>query len=383
MISQVMVRLSERIVMINNQGSKTKPVVLVVDDNPDNMTVVSDILSPDYLVLVANSGARALEIVTQDPIPDLILLDIMMPEMDGYAVMDVLKSNSQTHDIPVIFLTAMDSTHDEEKGLELGAVDYITKPIRPMIVLARVHTHLELKRARDVLRNQNSYLEAEISRRMKENELIQDVTIRALARLAEIRDQETGYHILRTSLYVKLLAEILQKKSKFNAQLSDETIKILTKSAPLHDIGKVGIPDEILRKPGKLTPHEWGIMQTHAELGARAIELAEKDSETTLEFLGLAKEIAHWHHERWDGTGYPDGLKGDEIPLSAKLMAIADVFDALVSKRIYKAAFTFEQARILIADGRSSHFDPDLVDAFIENYEKFVGIAIAHRDRMN
>jgi putative two-component system response regulator len=297
--------------------------------------------------------------------------------------MDVLKSNSQTHDIPVIFLTAMDSTHDEEKGLELGAVDYITKPIRPMIVLARVHTHLELKRARDVLRNQNSYLEAEISRRMKENELIQDVTIRALARLAEIRDQETGYHILRTSLYVKLLAEILQKKSKFNAQLSDETIKILTKSAPLHDIGKVGIPDEILRKPGKLTPHEWGIMQTHAELGARAIELAEKDSETTLEFLGLAKEIAHWHHERWDGTGYPDGLKGDEIPLSAKLMAIADVFDALVSKRIYKAAFTFEQARILIADGRSSHFDPDLVDAFIENYEKFVGIAIAHRDRMN
>jgi putative two-component system response regulator len=357
-----------------------RDVILVVDDNPDNMTVVSDLLAPNYLVLVANSGPRALQIVEQNPKPDLILLDIMMPEMDGYAVMALLKANPKTRDIPVIFLTAMDSTHDEEKGLELGAVDYITKPIRPVILLARVRAQLDLKHARDMLADQNSYLEAEVAKRMKENELIQDVSIRALARLAEIRDQETGFHILRTSLYVKTLAQILQGNPKYADFLSDKTIKLLAKSAPLHDIGKVGIPDHILRKPGKLTPEEWVIMKTHAQLGAQAIELAEKDTETSLEFLTLAKEIAHWHHEKWDGSGYPDGLKWDEIPLSAKLMALADVFDALVSKRVYKEAFTYEDAKKIISEGRGRHFDPDLVDAFMENYDKFVDISKAHVD---
>lgn len=366
--------------LIDLKNQNHRDVILVVDDNPDNMTVVSDLLAPNYLVLVANSGARALQIVQQDPRPDLILLDIMMPEMDGYAVMALLKSNPLTKDIPVIFLTAMDSTHDEEKGLELGAVDYITKPIRPLIVLARVKAQLELKRARDILEDQNSYLEAEIAKRMKENELIQDVSIRALARLAEIRDQETGYHILRTSLYVKTLAQILQNNPKYAPMLSDKTIGLLAKSAPLHDIGKVGIPDEVLRKPGKLVGKEWGVMKTHAELGARAIELAEKDAETSLDFLSIAKEIAHWHHEKWDGSGYPDGLRADEIPLPAKLMALADVFDALVSKRVYKEAFSYEDAKNIITEGRGRHFDPDLVDAFLENYDKFVQIAMEHKD---
>ena len=357
-----------------------KDVILVVDDNPDNMTVVSDLLAPNYLVLVANSGPRALQIVAQEPKPDLILLDIMMPEMDGYAVMGLLKANPKTRDIPVIFLTAMDSTHDEEKGLEMGAVDYITKPIRPLILLARVRAQIELKHSRDLLANQNCYLEAEVARRMKENELIQDVSIRALARLAEIRDQETGFHILRTSLYVKALAQLLQKTPKYAHFLSDKTINLLAKSAPLHDIGKVGIPDQILRKPGKLTPDEWVIMKTHAQLGAQAIELAEKDAETSLDFLALAKEIAHWHHEKWDGSGYPDGLRGDEIPLSAKLMALADVFDALVSKRVYKEAFSYEDAKKIIQDGSGNHFDPLLVEAFMANYDQFVEISKTHKD---
>jgi putative two-component system response regulator len=355
-------------------------VILVVDDNPDNMTVVSDILSPAFNVLVANSGARALQIVTQEPRPDLILLDIMMPEMDGYAVLALLKSNPHTRDIPVIFLTAMDSTEDEERGLTLGVVDYITKPIRPPILLARVQTQLELKKARDILKNENAYLESEVTKRMKENELIQDVSIRALARLAEIRDQETGNHILRTSLYVKELARILQNDPRYANFLTDRTITLLTKSAPLHDIGKVGIPDEILRKPGKLNDEEWAVMKTHAQLGAHAIELAEKDTETSLDFLAFAKEIAHWHHEKWDGTGYPDGLKFDEIPLSAKLMAIADVFDALVSKRVYKEAFSYELTRKIIEDGRGTHFDPNLVDAFLANYDRFIKIAEVYRD---
>lgn len=365
---------------LNRSAVVAKPIILIVDDNPDNITVVSDLLASDYNVLVANSGARALQIAAHKPSPDLILLDIMMPEMDGYQVLTLLKSNPATRDIPVIFLTAMDSTHDEEKGLELGCVDYITKPIRPAIVMARVHTQLELKKARDLLKNENAYLESEVARRMKENELIQDVSIRALARLAEIRDQETGNHILRTSLYVRELAYILQKNPKYKDVLPDRTISLLIKSAPLHDIGKVGIPDEILRKPGKLTDAEWQIMKTHAQLGAHAIELAEKDTETSLEFLAIAKEIAHWHHEQWDGSGYPDGLKGNEIPLSAMLMTIADVFDALVSKRIYKPAFSFEETRKIIEQGRGSQFAPDLVDAFLDNYDRFTNIAAMYRD---
>lgn len=365
---------------MNINEENNKPIVLVVDDNPDNMTVVSDLLMPFYEILVAPSGKRALEILDSERMPDLILLDVMMPDMDGYEVISHLKNNPKTKDIPVIFLTAMDSTRDEEKGLELGAVDYVTKPIRPSILLARVRTQVEFKKARDILQNQNVYLESEITKRMKENETIQDASIRALARLAEVRDDATGKHLLRTSLYVKTLAQILQKDPRYSLLLSDRVIVLLAKSAPLHDIGKVGIPDRILTKPGKLTDEEWVIMKTHAWLGAHAIEMAEKDSEVSLEFLKLAKEIAHWHHEKWDGTGYPDGLKWDEIPISAKLMAIADVFDALVSKRVYKEGFSYEKTHEIMAAGKGNHFDPVIADAFLENFDAFTQIADLHKD---
>ena len=357
-----------------------QPVIMVVDDNPDNLNVVADLLSANYSIRAVPSGYRALELLTQNGLPDLILLDVMMPGMDGFQVLKRIKEMPAARHIPIIFLTALDSTRDEEMGLEAGAVDYITKPIRPSILMARVKTHLELKEARDRLDQHNENLENEIAKRMAENEQIKNVGIRALARLAETRDKETGRHILRTSLYVRTLAKILQPMPMFQLELTDQTIDLIANSTPLHDIGKVGIPDRILQKPGKLTEDEWVIMKTHAELGAQAIEQAEKDAETSLTFLEIGKEIARWHHEKWDGTGYPDGLKWNEIPLSAKLMAIADVFDALISERVYKKAFSFDEAKAIMVAGRGKHFDPVLLDAFLSHFDEFVAIANLHRE---
>ncbi|HET7867144.1 MAG TPA: two-component system response regulator [Burkholderiaceae bacterium] len=356
------------------------PVVLIVDDNPENLTVLGELLQPLYRVRAANTGERALQLAALAPLPSLILLDVMMPVMDGYEVLRRLRGSPLTRDIPVIFVTAMDTSDDEAHGLLLGAVDYITKPLRPAIVLARVHTHLELKQARDQLSEHNLSLEAEVARRMVENQTIQDVSIHALARLAETRDSETGNHLLRTQAYVRTLAQRLRRHPRFEAALSEHAIDVLAKSAPLHDIGKVGIPDQVLRKPGTLTPQEWEVMKTHARLGAEAIEHAEQDAEQPVEFLTIAKQIAHHHHEKWDGSGYPDGLAGDAIPLPARLMALADVFDALISRRVYKDPMTYERARDIIQDWRGSHFDPDVADAFITGFDEFVAIAQRYRD---
>lgn len=354
--------------------------LLIVDDSPENLTVLSDALQPYYRVRAATSGRKALAIAASEPRPDLILLDVMMPGMDGYQVLEVLRTDPATRDIPVIFVTAMNSMDAELHGLDVGAVDYLTKPVLPPIVLARVRTQLELKRARDILSSQNSWLEAEVARRMAENELTQEVSIRALAHLAEIRDPETGNHILRTQNYVQELALRLQAHPHFAPVLNERYIRLLARSAPLHDIGKVGVPDAILQKPGPLTPEEWTIMKTHSRLGSEAIEMAERDATRPVEFLALAKEIAHWHHEKWDGSGYPDGLAGEAIPLSARLMALADVFDALISPRVYKAPMPFDKAREIIAAGRASHFDPDVTDAFLEGFDAFAAIARRHSD---
>ncbi|MFA5081561.1 MAG: two-component system response regulator [Hydrogenophilaceae bacterium] len=354
--------------------------LLLVDDTPENLAVLAELLSPSYRVLVANSGPRALRLAQSEPRPDLILLDVMMPDMDGYAVLGQLRDSPTTADVPVIFVTAMTATEDEQRGFDLGAVDYITKPIRPPIVLARVKAQLELKEARDWLQNKNEVLEAEVAARLSEILLIQDVSIHALARLAETRDPETGNHIRRTQSYVHALATHLQTNPRFSELLSLDYIEQLAKSAPLHDIGKVGIPDHILLKPGKLTPEEWEIMKTHARLGSEAIEQAEHDAIKPVAFLAIAKQIAHWHHEKWDGNGYPDGLAGDAIPVPARLMALADVFDALISRRVYKPPMSYEQAREIIIGDRGHHFDPDLVDAFIEVFDEFVAIAERYGD---
>jgi putative two-component system response regulator len=357
------------------------PLLLIVDDMPENLSMLGDMLRDvGYRVKVANSGRLALRYAEQEPQPDLILLDVMMPEMDGYEVLARLQDAASTRAIPVIFLTALDDARDEERGLESGAADYITKPVKPAVVLARVRTQLLVKQAQDWLHDQNAVLEAEVARRMKENERIQTVSIRALAHLAETRDPETGNHILRTQNYVGLLAKLLGDHPGFCATLTPPYVNMLTRSAPLHDIGKVGIPDYILLKPGKLTADEWIIMKTHTLLGSNAIDLAEKDIDHPLEFLLLAKEIAHWHHERWDGKGYPDGLAQGAIPVSARLMAVADVFDALISPRVYKEPMPPAKARDIIAGERGRQFDPDVTDAFLGNFDQFVSIAKMHSD---
>lgn len=361
--------------------SVAKAVLMIVDDVAENLLILGELLQgAGYQVKVANSGHAALRGAAQEPRPSLILLDIMMPEIDGYEVLRQLHAAPATRDIPIIFLTALDDARDEERGLELGAADYITKPIKPAVVLARVRTQLQAKQARDWLHDQNAVLEAEVARRMAENEQIQTVSIRALAHLAEIRDPETGNHILRTQGYVRLIAERLIDHPRFAAALSARYIELLARSAPLHDIGKVGIPDHILHKPGKLDPAEWTIMKTHARLGAEAIELAERDIAEPVEFLALAKEITRWHHEKWDGSGYPDGLAGDTIPLSARLMTLADVFDALISRRVYKPAMPFAVARDIIAAERGRQFDPDVTDAFLSGFEEFAAIAQRYGD---
>ena len=354
--------------------------ILIVDDSPENLMVLTELLSPSYRVLAAQSGEKCLRIASGKTRPDLILLDVMMPGMDGYEVLKHLRINPDTRRIPVVLLTALADLQSEEYGLSLGAADYITKPIKPAIVQARVRTQLEAKQARDGLQDQNAALEAEVARRMTENDLIQQVSIRALAHLAEIRDPETGNHILRTQAYVRLLASALASHPRFSDTLTPRYIDLLSRSAPLHDIGKVGIPDHILLKPGKLTPEEWQTMRTHAKLGSDAIEEAEQDIEQPLAFLTLAKEIAHWHHEKWDGSGYPDGLQGDAIPLSARLMALADVFDALINVRVYKPAMSYEEARALILSGSGQPFDPDVVAAFDSHFEQFVIIAERYQD---
>lgn len=357
-----------------------KCTVLVVDDTPDNLSLMSELLRTDYKVKLAPSGERALQIVAGDGKPDLILLDIMMPGLDGYDVCRRLKAEPRTRDIPVIFLTARSEVEDETLGLSLGAVDYITKPISPPIVLARIATHLTLKAAADFLRDRSDYLAAEVARRTREIEDLQDVIVLAMASLGETRDNETGNHLRRTQHYVRSLAQQLRGHPRFAALLTVAHIELLFKSAPLHDIGKVGIPDAILLKPGKLDAAEFEVMKTHTTLGFEAIQRAEASLGHDVPFLCFAKEIALSHQEKWDGSGYPQGLAGDAIPISARLMALADVYDALISRRVYKPAFSHAQARDIIVAGRGQHFDPDVVDAFLALEDEFRAIAARFAD---
>ncbi|MGV2872523.1 HD-GYP domain-containing protein [Colwellia sp. E150_009] len=341
-----------------------RKIILVVDDTPSNINVVKSVLNDKYSIMAAINGAIALKIMEKQ-LPDLILLDIMMPDMDGFQVCKKLKENLLTRDIPIIFLTAKADIKDEAKGLELGAVDYITKPISPAILAGRVKNHLALKDAREQLTKQNLILEQRVAERTQQMEELQDVAMVSMGALAESRDPETGNHIRRTQYYVKLIAEELRKLDKFKDFLTPQNITMLYKSAPLHDIGKVGIPDSILLKPGKLTDDEFEIMKLHSTYGHDAIEAAINTMHTNNNFLRFAKEIAYGHHEKWDGSGYPLGLSGDDIPLSARLMALADVYDALISKRVYKPAFSHDKSVAIILEGKGSHFDPEIVDAFM------------------
>ena len=360
-----------------NEHTTERASVLVVDDTPDNVTLLSGLLKGSYRVRAAKSGEAALKLVHQPgaELPDIVLLDVMMPEMDGYEVCRRLKAEQATRDIPVIFLTALTAQDDETRGLALGAVDYITKPINPAILQARVATHLKVKAYADLLKDRNHRLEDEVAARTREIAAVQDATILMMASLAETRDNETGNHIRRTQHYVKVLARSLQTHPRFAAVLTDRVIELLFKSAPLHDIGKVGIPDHILLKPGRFTPEEFAVMKRHPAIGRDAIVHAERQLGLEVEFMQIAKEIAYGHQEKWDGSGYPEGARGDDIPVSARLMAVADVYDALISRRVYKEGMPHEAAVKIIVEGRGTHFDPDMVDAFVAVQDEFRAIA--------
>jgi response regulator RpfG family c-di-GMP phosphodiesterase/signal transduction histidine kinase len=360
-------------------GVAGKETILVVDDSPDNLALMAGLLQDRYWVQLAGSGEEAVRVAASEP-PDLILLDIHMPGIDGYEVLARLKASPPAREVPVIFLTASSDVEDERKGLELGAVDFIAKPVSPAVLLSRVGNHLQLKRVRDLLKGHNAFLELEVARRTRELAAIQDVTIQAMASLAETRDNETGGHIRRTQHYVRLLAGQLRNHPRFSAFLTPETVDLLFKSAPLHDIGKVGIPDRILLKPGRLTSEEFEIMKRHTTLGREAIEAAERQLGTPMAFLSLAKEIAERHQEKWDGSGYPGGLAGEAIPIPARLMAVADVYDAIISKRVYKPAIAHEAATGIMVRGRGSHFDPDILDAFVAISEQFREVAERFKD---
>ena len=358
-----------------------RETVLVIDDSPEILGLANELLKHDYRVKAANAGEKGLRLATAEPVPDIILLDIVMPELNGHEVCRRLKADPVTRDIPVLFLTAMHDEADEEAGFALGAADYLAKPISGPILRARVKAQIAIKQASDFIKGKNVFLAGEIGKRAKELEFIQDVTILALASLAETRDNETGNHLRRTQHYLLALAEHLQRHPRFSLELTRTHIELIFKSAPLHDIGKVGIPDAILLKPGKLTAEEFEIMKTHTTLGQQAIEHAEQQMGRSAPFLAFAKEIAVSHQEKWDGSGYPQGLAGDRIPISARLMAVADVYDALVSLRSYKPPMSHEQAYRIIVEGRGTHFDPDVVDAFVAVEAEFIAIAARFMDR--
>lgn len=351
-----------------------KPTILVVDDSPSNLSLIAGLLRPHYGVKAANSGAKALEVCHTER-PEMVLLDIMMPDMDGYEVCSRLKADPFTSQIPVIFLTSRAEVEDEERGMDLGAVDYITRPISPLILLSRVRAHFVEALHTKTLRVSNEYLEYEVTQRTRQLMTLQNVTMLALASLAETRDSDTGNHLKRTQNYMRALGISLANSHRYADVLNSERIDILYKCAPLHDIGKVGIPDKILLKPGRYTPEEFAIMQMHPTLGRDAIAQAQALTEQRLEFLEVAREIVYCHHEKWDGSGYPQGLAGEAIPLSARLMALADVYDALISRRVYKEGMSHQAACAIIVQGRGSHFDPDVVDAFLDVADEFERIA--------
>ena len=312
------------------QAPDQRPRLLLVDDEPTNLQVLRHVLQADYRLLYATDGARALQVAREQQ-PQLILLDIMMPGMDGYAVCRALKADPATAGIPVIFVTALNDSQDETAGFDVGAVDYITKPVSPPVVRARVRTHLSLVRMEE----------------LRETRL---QIVQRLGRAAEYKDNETGMHVIRMSHFSKLLA--------LAAGCSPAWAEDLLNAAPMHDVGKIGIPDAVLRKPGPLDADEWDTMRRHPEIGAEII------GEHPSGVLQLAREIALAHHEKWDGSGYPRGLAGEAIPLSARIVAIADVFDALTTRRPYKEPWPVQEAMSHIAAQAGKHFDPALVALF-------------------
>lgn len=341
-------------------GTADIPLILIVDDTETNVDILVDILGDTYEISVAMDGESVFEIVAIDP-PDLILLDIMMPGIDGYEVCRRLKAQESTQNIPVIFITAKGEAEDETRGFELGAVDYVIKPFVPSVVLARVDTHVKLSLAREILQDHNRLLERLVQERTAELQHTRLEIIRKLGRASEFKDKATGSHIERMSHYCRVIGAA--------CGLDAQTNNLLFLAAPMHDVGKIGVPDSVLLKPGKLTEDEFFTIKKHTLIGAEII------GEHPSGLLHISHTIALTHHERWDGMGYPHGLRGIEIPLVGRIAAIADVFDALTSRRPYKEPWPHAQALAYILENSGTQFDPVVVVAFYDHFAELVKIS--------
>ena len=352
-----------------------RKVIFLVDDNPVNLLVGSDALRGQFDVLTLNSGPRLLKVLEKN-IPDLILLDIEMPEMNGYEVIKQLKGKPETSDIPVIFLTAKNDNENELEGLSLGAIDYITKPFSPPLLQKRIEVHLLVESQKKELIKFNTTLQEMVNAKTKMVVELQNAVLKTMAELVECRDDITGGHIDRTQNYLRLLLNTLSEQSIYEEEMSLWDLELVLQSAQLHDVGKIAIKDSILQKPGKLTSDEFEVMKEHTTFGEKVISKIEK-STSDQKFLEYAKVLVVSHHEKWDGSGYPNRLNGEDIPLLGRIMAICDVYDALVSERPYKEAFTHEEAVGIIENGRGKHFDPILVDTFLgvsDQFDKIAGL---------
>jgi len=356
--------------MLKAAMKEGKATIMVVDDTPENLVLISRILLPEgYKVMTLPDGQMAIDAIKTTS-PDLILLDVMMPGMDGFAVCSRLKADPRTASIPIIFISALSEPLDKVKAFETGAVDYITKPFNLMEVKARVGIHLELRFTQKALEDYSTLLEKKVKEQVEELSTGQVALITAMTKLVEARDDSTGGHIERTQMLCRLLAERLGARPEFRDTIDPGFLEDIYNASPLHDIGKVGIRDSILMKPGKLLPEEFEEMKSHTTIGkeylCRALAKSPKNK-----YLKMGMEIAGSHHEKWDGSGYPEGLAGEAIPLSARIMALVDVYDALRSARVYKEAYPHGQAVAMIIEGRGRHFDPAVVDAFLEISDAF------------
>ncbi len=340
-----------------------KENVLIVDDVTANLVILTDIIKKaGYVARPVTSVKQAMEAVDA-LLPDLILLDVTMPEIDGFEYCGMLKKNVKTRDIPVIFISAITTQESKEKGFNMGAVDFILKPFEAQEVYLRVNTHLKLYRMQRELENYNRQLQKTIAAQIRKMNEEQRLIMYAMAKLAESRDNADSSHLENVGKNARMLALSLQFSPKFTKLISNEFADTIEQASPLHDIGKVLIPDRILLKPGKLTPEEMEVMKSHSKIGAETLESIYSMSEKN-PALEMAIDIARYHHEKWDGTGYPEGLKGTEIPLAARITAIVDVYDILVSVRCYKSAYTHEEAMKIINDDAGKSFDPDIVEVF-------------------
>lgn len=344
--------------------------IMLVDDNITNLTLGKNVLSEKYDVITIPSGIKLFKLLDRT-IPDLILLDIEMPEMNGYEVIKKLKQMDEIKNVPVIFLTAKNDTGSELEGLTLGAVDYVAKPFSPSLLLKRIDVHLTMEKQKRELKEYNENLQAMVDKKTKTVVTLQNAVLQTVSELVECRDDVTGGHVERTQYFLRLLVNAAYEQNLYREQLEEwRHDEFFFQSSQLHDVGKIAIQDSILMKPGKLTTEEFELMKSHTTFGGKVIDKIGRMTEEK-SFLQHAKIFAESHHERWDGTGYPHGLRGADIPLQGRLMTIADVYDALVSDRPYKKAFQCTEASEIIEAGRGTHFDPALVDVFASVADKF------------